>query len=120
MLISGSCHCGNIAFEVEGEIKEVMACNCSMCSRKGSLLWFVPRAKLRLALGETPAKIAQREAAGSEDFIAALDELTASRERKTFLDAQNADLMDAIGTLESAIHKIDLETRDLLDRKSVV
>jgi chromosome segregation protein len=46
--------------------------------------------------------------------LAALDELTASRERKTFLDAQNADLLDAIGTLEDAIRKIDLETRDLL------
>jgi chromosome segregation protein len=46
--------------------------------------------------------------------LAALEELTASRERKTFLDAQNADLNDAIGTLEDAIRKIDLETRDLL------
>ncbi|QTN25521.1 chromosome segregation protein SMC [Rhizobacter sp. AJA081-3] len=46
--------------------------------------------------------------------LAALDELTAARERKTFLDAQNADLSEAINTLEDAIHKIDLETRDLL------
>jgi len=46
--------------------------------------------------------------------LAALDELTASRERKTFLDSQNADLNEAIATLEGAIHKIDLETRDLL------
>ncbi len=46
--------------------------------------------------------------------LAALDELTASRERKTFLDAQYADLNEAINTLEGAIHKIDLETRDLL------
>lgn len=46
--------------------------------------------------------------------LAALDELTTSRERKTFLDAQNADLLEAITTLEDAIHKIDLETRDLL------
>ena len=46
--------------------------------------------------------------------LAALDELTAARERKTFLDAQNADLTDAITTLEDAIHKIDLETRELL------
>ncbi len=46
--------------------------------------------------------------------LAALDELTASRERKTFLDAQVADLADAINTLEDAIRKIDLETRDLL------
>ncbi|MDE2432037.1 MAG: chromosome segregation protein SMC [Burkholderiales bacterium] len=46
--------------------------------------------------------------------LAALDELTAARERKGFLDSQNADLTDAIQTLEDAIHKIDLETRDLL------
>ena len=48
--------------------------------------------------------------------LAALDELTSSKERKTFLDAQNADLDDAIKTLEDAIHKIDLETRDLLGK----
>ena len=46
--------------------------------------------------------------------LAALDELTAARERKSFLDAQSADLNEAITTLEGAIHKIDLETRDLL------
>ena len=46
--------------------------------------------------------------------LAALDELTASRERKSFLDTQNADLLSAMKTLEDAIHRIDLETRDLL------
>ena len=46
--------------------------------------------------------------------LAALEELTASRERKTFLDAQHADLIEAMTTLEDAIRKIDLETRDLL------
>ncbi len=46
--------------------------------------------------------------------LAALDELTAARDRKSFLDAQNADLTEAMTTLEDAIHKIDLETRNLL------
>jgi chromosome segregation protein len=46
--------------------------------------------------------------------LAALEELTASRERKTFLDAQNADLQEVMKTLEDAIRKIDLETRELL------
>ncbi|HOM13298.1 MAG TPA: chromosome segregation protein SMC, partial [Rubrivivax sp.] len=46
--------------------------------------------------------------------LAALEELTAARERKTFLDAQNADLLEAMNTLEDAIRKIDLETRELL------
>ncbi len=46
--------------------------------------------------------------------LAALDELAAASERKTFLDAQSADLNEAINTLEDAIRKIDAETRDLL------
>ena len=46
--------------------------------------------------------------------MAALDELASSRERKSFLDAQSADLNEAIQTLTDAIAKIDAETRDLL------
>lgn len=48
MNYKGSCHCGRVAFEVEGVIDSGLACNCSICQRKGSLLWFVPREKLRL------------------------------------------------------------------------
>jgi hypothetical protein len=48
MKYKGSCHCGQVVFEVEGELEQVMDCNCSICSRKGSLLWFVPREKLDL------------------------------------------------------------------------
>ncbi len=44
----GSCHCGNVAFEVEGTIDEALACNCSICQRKGSLLWFVSRTQFHL------------------------------------------------------------------------
>jgi chromosome segregation protein len=46
--------------------------------------------------------------------LAALEELSAARERKAFLDAQSADLSEAMKTLEDAIRKIDLETRELL------
>ncbi|GGY48420.1 chromosome segregation protein SMC [Pseudoduganella albidiflava] len=46
--------------------------------------------------------------------LAALDELAQASERKNYLDAQNGDLLEAIGTLEDAIQKIDKETRDLL------
>lgn len=52
MKYQGSCHCGKVAFEVEGELNGAMACNCSICSRKGSLLWFVPRDRLRLLTAE--------------------------------------------------------------------
>ena len=46
--------------------------------------------------------------------LAALDELSQASERRNFLDAQVADLTEAIDTLQDAIHKIDKETRDLL------
>lgn len=55
MTHKGSCHCGQVAFEVDGEPDNVLACNCSMCARKGSLLWFVPRDKLRLLTPEENA-----------------------------------------------------------------
>jgi hypothetical protein len=43
-----SCHCGAIAFTVEGDFKEAIDCNCSMCRRKGALLAAVPRAAITL------------------------------------------------------------------------
>ncbi len=46
--------------------------------------------------------------------MAALDELAANQERKQYLDAQAADLREALETLDGAIRKIDRETRDLL------
>jgi hypothetical protein len=55
MLHTGSCHCGQVRFQVEGEVDSALACNCSICSRKGSLLWFVPREKLQLLTPEDAA-----------------------------------------------------------------
>ncbi len=55
MKYRGSCHCGHIAFEVEGDIDGALSCNCSICRRKGSLLWFVPRDRLQLLTPEDNA-----------------------------------------------------------------
>ncbi|MDO5667699.1 MAG: chromosome segregation protein SMC [Alcaligenaceae bacterium] len=48
--------------------------------------------------------------------LAALEELEQAQQRKTFLDAQQADLQEAIDTLEEAIRNIDRETRQLLQQ----
>ena len=53
MVHTGSCHCGRIRFEVDGDIAQVMECNCSHCARKGYLLWFVPKAQFRLLTPES-------------------------------------------------------------------
>src|SRR3954463_13049307 len=52
MVYTGSCHCGRVRYQVEGEVDSGLACNCSMCARRGSLLWFVPRGKLQLLTSE--------------------------------------------------------------------
>src|SRR3989338_353200 len=46
--------------------------------------------------------------------LAALEELQTASERKAYLDAQAADLNEAMATLEEAIRRIDKESRDLL------
>ena len=66
------------------------------------------------ALGSDIARLVLAiEALGAVN-LAALEELTVSRERKGFLDSQFADLTEAVTTLEEAIRKIDRETRELL------
>ena len=52
MRYRGGCHCGRIAFEVEGDIERLLECNCSLCSKRGYLLWFVPRQQLHLSTPE--------------------------------------------------------------------
>lgn len=48
----GSCHCGKVSFEVEGNLEKVMECNCSICSKRGSLHWFVPSESFHLLTPE--------------------------------------------------------------------
>lgn len=51
MSFKGGCQCGKVAFAVEGEMKKVMECNCSICRPKGYLHWFVPEQAFTLTDG---------------------------------------------------------------------
>jgi hypothetical protein len=55
MQYQGQCHCGQVAFAVEGAIDSALNCNCSICAKKAALLWFVPREKLVLSTAEAAA-----------------------------------------------------------------
>ena len=49
----GGCHCGAVRYRVEIDLaKPVLQCNCSICSRAGTLLSFVPAAAFTLERGE--------------------------------------------------------------------
>jgi hypothetical protein len=48
---TGGCHCGAIRYEVTTDLARVIACNCSICSKKGHLLTFVEGGQFRLTSG---------------------------------------------------------------------
>jgi hypothetical protein len=49
---TGSCHCGKVRFELKTDLSRVFSCNCSICSRAGYLLAFVPEDQFTLLGGE--------------------------------------------------------------------
>jgi hypothetical protein len=50
-MYNGGCQCGKVRYEVDLELGEVIACNCSRCGRLGSLLAFAPAEKFTLRSG---------------------------------------------------------------------
>lgn len=62
MLISGSCHCGNISFELlwEPEPTDIPArvCTCSFCTKHGGVWTSCPTGRLTLSIGD-PANISR-------------------------------------------------------------
>ncbi|MEQ1568721.1 MAG: GFA family protein [Myxococcota bacterium] len=48
----GSCHCGAVTFEADGELEHVVVCNCSWCGRTGFVHWNVDPAHFRLLTGQ--------------------------------------------------------------------
>ena len=74
----------------------------------------LPSAPKPAQLQADVTRLQQEIAALGPVNLAALQELEQSLQRKSFLDAQYKDLLEAITTLEDAIRKIDKETRELL------
>ena len=50
---AGSCHCGNVAFELTGSFGGALVCNCSYCRRSGNMLAFTTLENFHLT---TPQK----------------------------------------------------------------
>lgn len=47
----GSCHCGAVRYQVTTDMAQVITCNCSYCSRRGSVLTFVTPDRFTLQSG---------------------------------------------------------------------
>jgi hypothetical protein len=49
---TGGCHCGKVRYEGTTDLAQVLSCNCSICTKHGLLLTFVPTAQFSLTSGE--------------------------------------------------------------------
>lgn len=49
---TGGCHCGAVRYRVELELGTLVSCNCSICSKTGTLLTFVDADRFELLSGE--------------------------------------------------------------------
>jgi len=47
----GGCHCGKVRFHVDVDLSNPITCNCSYCSRRGSILAFTPAESFSLTSG---------------------------------------------------------------------
>jgi hypothetical protein len=52
MAYQGGCHCGKVRFSVDVDLSSPLTCNCSYCSRRGSILAFTPVDSFTLESGE--------------------------------------------------------------------
>lgn len=48
----GSCHCGAVRFEADGDLEGLEICNCSYCTAVGYVHWYVQPEQFRLLTGE--------------------------------------------------------------------
>jgi hypothetical protein len=51
-LHGGGCHCGKVRYDVLAATDSAIACNCSICAKKGTLLTFVGEEAFTLKSGE--------------------------------------------------------------------
>jgi hypothetical protein len=48
---TGGCHCGAVRYEVRTKLEGAITCNCSICSKTGTVLVFVPAGDFQLKAG---------------------------------------------------------------------
>jgi hypothetical protein len=49
---TGGCHCGAVRYRVTLALEGAITCNCSICSKTGTMLAFAPASKFELQSGE--------------------------------------------------------------------
>lgn len=51
-IYEGGCHCGAVRYRVSLALDQAITCNCSICTKTGTVLAFVPASRFTLLQGE--------------------------------------------------------------------
>ena len=65
----GSCHCGNVRFEIDADLDQVRVCDCSMCRRRGALLHRVEDSSFRLLTALSDLTLYQWHTKTAKDYF---------------------------------------------------
>ncbi|HXV36943.1 MAG TPA: GFA family protein [Myxococcota bacterium] len=105
----GSCHCGAIRFEVEGEIDDVSVCNCSICTRTAYLHWEVEPAQFRLLTGEEAIRNYQFGTMTSKNYFCGHCGISAFRRSRSDPDKVDVNLrcVEGIDVESIRVQKFD-------------
>ncbi len=66
---NGSCHCGNIRFEVDMKLDHVRVCDCSVCHKRGALNHRVSNDDLRVLSSFNDMTLYQWHTKTAEDYF---------------------------------------------------
>lgn len=69
MIHNGSCHCGFIKFTVSAEIDHARQCNCSICSKRGTLNFRVNNSEIDIQTPLNQLSLYQWGTMTAEDYF---------------------------------------------------
>jgi hypothetical protein len=118
MALTGHCHCGRNAFEVEGELPEKLTrCTCSFCSKRGALWAYYQPAQVRVIEAQSDAVYRWRTKMVSHHFCSCCGctvytdspafQLDGTWDGKTRRIAINARLIDDFEAADHPVTVID-------------
>jgi hypothetical protein len=65
----GSCHCGDVRYEIKADLSRVTRCTCSVCTKKGIVLARVKPEDFHITSGQEKVRLYQFNTAMAKHFF---------------------------------------------------
>ena len=107
---SGGCQCGKVRYDVDLELGEVLACNCSRCGKLGSLLAFAPAQDFTLKSGDSDLTSYQFNKHNIEHFFCktcGIQSFAKGKSPKGEMAAINVRCLDGIDVSALTVKHVD-------------